>query len=384
MDGSPSQAARGDDAAARPVFAKGRDLSHASRVLESWLPERVGATEVRVDNLRYPTGAGVSNETILFEAAWRQSGHDLRESLVLRVAPRPGPYQLFLDPQFEAQYHLLATLHASGLVKVPEVLWLERDASHLGAPFFVMRQVPGRVPVSMPVYNATGWLFDATPAQRRRVWETSVDGLASIHRVPLELIGFLDHPERGPTGFDQLFEYTRRHYEWAAGGRRYVVPELHLAWLHANLPRRRPTGLSWGDARMGNMMFDENFELAAIMDWEQASLGGPLQDLAWWLFFDVFHALEHPRLDGLGSRQETIERWTELTGLEVHDLLWYEVHAGVRLEIFPVHAASRADGPGAGGQDRLSDPNDNHFTRLVCELLDLPPPSELLRDRGRR
>jgi aminoglycoside phosphotransferase (APT) family kinase protein len=76
------------------------------------------------------------------------------------------------------------------------------------------------------------------------------------------------------------------------------------------------------------MMFDENFEVVAVMDWEQPSLGGALHDLAWWLYnSDTMHSgkyPERPYLDGMGSRAETIALWRELTGIPTDDIDWYE------------------------------------------------------------
>lgn len=85
---------------------------------------------------------------------------------------------------------------------------------------------------------------------------------------------------------------------------------------------------SCGATRMGNMMFDENFEVIAVMDWEQPSLGGALQDLAWWLYnSEMMHSGRDPErlyLDGFGSREETIAQCHELTGIPTDDIEWYE------------------------------------------------------------
>ena len=99
------------------------------------------------------------------------------------------------------------------------------------------------------------------------------------------------------------------------------------------LPANRPPGLVWGDARLGNMMVGESFEIVAVMDWEQPSLGGALHDLAWWLFHEGIKVKARGGLllEGFGSRAETIALWEEVTGISTADLEWYEAFAAFKL-----------------------------------------------------
>jgi aminoglycoside phosphotransferase (APT) family kinase protein len=353
--------------ATAPVFSKGRDLDATAAALAPWLADRLGARGVEIGGFAYPQGAGASNETILFEARWR----DRVEELVLRVSPSPD-YQMFLEPEFRMQYDLLVALRSTGSVRVPEVLWFEDDATLLGQPFFVMRRMRGRVPVSMPVYNKIGWLVDATPAERWTAWESAVRQLAAIHQVPVDAVGFVDRPERGATGCEQQLAYWTEFADWALGDAVPDVVAALLDWLVANVPAQPAPGLSWGDARIGNMMFGDDFEVVGVMDWEQASLAGPEADLGWWLFFDEIHSTEVgvPRLDGLGTRQETVDLWQDLTGERVGDLLWHEVFAGCKAGLLALRTrdlltlgSTQAHGP-------------NPWITRACRLLDMPVPEE--------
>lgn len=363
---SPVKAARvPQDTPGEPVLAdKGRDLAATRDVLARWLEDRLGSSDVTVSGLHYPTGAGASNETVLFEAAWSGDHSTLQRDLVLRV--EPTVHQLFLDPAFRQQFELLKVLASEALVKVPEVLWFEDDPDVLGGRFFVMSRLCGRVPVSNPVYNAVGWLHDATPAQRRQMWEGAMGELARIHTVPLDRIDMLDRPELGPTGLEQKLEYWRRTMDFATGGR---TPDWLAAiheWLLANLPVERPDGLGWGDARIGNMMFDEDFCLVGVMDWEQAMLSGGRRDLGWWLFFDEIHSTEQgvTRLDGLGGREETIQLWEELTGETAGDLRWYEILTGFEVVQLTLRSGLLR---GASADAAIA---ENPFYRRLQRLLD--------------
>jgi aminoglycoside phosphotransferase (APT) family kinase protein len=314
------------------------------RALERALAAHLRAVDVEIGELRHPVGAGTSSETVLFRAEWIRAGERQARDLVMRV--HPDRFQLFLEPDFAIQFRVLEVLHREGLVRVPEPLLFESESPVLGLPFYVMSQLKGRVPVTSPPYMAKGWVVDATPAQRRVLWTTAMEELCRIATVPVSLVSFLARPDLGASGLEQQLEYWRRAIDWSTGGQHRadgpdapktvpdVYPQLH-AWLRANLPADRPDGLAWGDARIGNMMFADDFRLAGVMDWEQVNLGGARQDLGWWLFFDHFHTELRGlrRLDGLGSRDETIAFWEARTGMRAGDLRWYEVFAAFKVAL---------------------------------------------------
>jgi len=331
------------------VADRGRDLSSTADRLAAWLGRKIeGAGAVEVQDLAYPVGAGTSNETILFQARWEKQGRVLTRSLVVRL--HPGDYQIFLDPAFDRQFQLLDLVGRRGWVRVPKMLWRESDPTILGRAFFVMERVAGRVPVSFPVYNASGWLAEAAPCDRERAWLSAMAQLAAIHRIPADEVRFVHRTQFGATGFEDEFQYWMRMLEWVAPG---PTPPIYAAarrWLIDNRPAAPPEGLSWGDARIGNMIFDNDFQVAAVIDWEQVSLAGGLQDLGWWLLFDDLHSLgkDVPRLEGLGTRQQTIDLWQELTGQRATDLRWYEAFAAFKLAVLSIRTAWLKGEPSVG------------------------------------
>ena len=241
--------------------------------------------------------------------------------------------QLFREPDFRKQYVVIDALYRSGRVKVPEALFYEDDPSVIGVPFFVMSQLHGSVPISFPGYNVEGFLFDATPAERRGAWESAMEELCRIALVPVHDFTFLDQHELGARAVDQQLEYWRRSIDWSTDDQTPEPVWAMFEWLAANVPSDAKNGFAWGDARIGNMMFGDDLRLVGVMDWEQANLSGTRMDLGWWLYFDDFHSTSRDlvRLDGLGTRAETIAFWEDRVGETVGDLTWYEVFTGFQV-----------------------------------------------------
>jgi len=316
---------------------KQRDLDEARARLTSWLGAKLGAGEVAISDIDAPATTGFSNETLLFDAAWTEGGREHSQGFAVRV--KPGAYTIFLESAFETQYRVLRALSERTQVPVPPTLWYEDDASVLGAPFFVMGRVQGRVPGDSPSYHVEGWVVEETsPAEREAMWWSALEAMAAVHNVDWRALGLgeLWQEERGDTGLAQQLAYYRDYLAWAKKDwPETPLADEALAWLEANLPAGpEPTALCWGDSRLGNVIFDRG-RAAAVLDWEMVAVGDPQQDLAWFLFLDRHHSEGHdvPRLEGFPSHDATVARWQELTGRLADQLSFYTVWAGFRFAV---------------------------------------------------
>lgn len=325
------------------VAPETRDLAMLGHQLCAWLSARMpGAGNLAISNLAYPRGAGQSHESILFDASWFADGRRQSRGLVVRI--KPMRHTVYPDDLFEEQYQLMSVLHAHGRVRVAQPLMIERDPAVLGAPFFLMEKKQGRVPVSVPSYAETGWVVEATPAQRAKLWENGVRQLAAVQSVPLNLLSFLRGKKIGAQeGLEQEWDKYVRFAAWVQHDRPWPVLDRGLERLRANWPANQPPGLVWGDSRLGNMMFDDDFQVAAVMDWEQPSLGGALHDLAWWLVLsEVRHGAAPGRahLEGMGTREDTLALWHELTGISTADIGWYEDFTSFKLSCLSIRMSA--------------------------------------------
>ena len=318
-----------------------RSVEQTHADLARWLAARLPrADSIEIRSLGGPEETGFSSDTLLFDFAWRERGERRVAPVVVRL--EPSGFQIFPSYEIDWQYRLMDALRRVG-VPAPRVLWLEEDPSALGARFYVMERIEGRVPPDRPPYHMHGWLLDAAPSERAAIWRSGIAAMARIHTADWRALGFgfLDRPEHGTTGIDQQLGYYERYLAWALGGDRHPVCERALEWLRAHQPQGEEIRLCWGDARIGNMIFRDS-ECVAVLDWEMATLGNPVQDLAWYLYLDRHHCegIGVPRLDGLPSREETVERWERATGLSARETIdYYEIFAGLRFAAIMVRVS---------------------------------------------
>ena len=286
--------------------------------LRRFLDERgIGTGPLSVERI----GEGHSNLTYKVRRADR--------SVVLRRPPPPP----FIPGTHDVlrEFRILSRLQG---VPTPKVLAHSADPAVIGAPFYVMEHIEGRV------------LTDDLPAvfaperERRRIGEEVVDALVALHAVDVNAVGLGNFGR--PKGFlERLLARGVRMWETV---RTRDLPAFDAVerWLQANLPESAPAGIVHGDYRLGNVMFapDAPACLIAILDWEMATLGDPLADVGWLAAFWVqpddpplkmFELADVLRLGGFGTRADLVGRYADASGRSTAHVRFYEVLALWRL-----------------------------------------------------
>ncbi|MEX0875083.1 MAG: phosphotransferase family protein [Actinomycetota bacterium] len=312
----------------------GEDLEHlvSSEGLSRFLSERFGPSgaELEVERL----GEGHSNLNFLV----RRGG----EQWVLRRPPR-GQIQAGTH-EMHREFGVMKALSDAGMpVPVPPPVDLCRDDSYIGAPFYLMEHVDGVV-IRGPMPDAFG-----SPTHRRGVGMELADKLADIHAVDWRNLG-LESMARNPEEF--LTRNLMRMQQLYDGVRHREMPEIDdvASWLRANTPKQRDVTLTHGDYKLDNVMYAPKAppRIVAVVDWEISTIGDPLVDLGWMLYFspETNQAAATPidqgaepggsgvsPEEGYPSRAELAERYAERTGRAIEDLRFYCAFAGWKIAI---------------------------------------------------
>lgn len=261
--------------------------------------------QVHVRELRLLTG-GASRQTWSLDAALQYAdGRSVVVPLVLRSDPQGGP-QGMLDRSLE--YRVLEAAFAEG-VSVPKPYALGDES--LGAPFFLMERVEGE---TLPRR-----LFrDAVYQQARQVMVRQLGAnLARIHRLPVERyrLAGLPAPQAGRSPAEEELERYEERYRTMA---REPHPALELAfrWLRRHLPATQECVLVHGDYRMGNIIFGPE-GVRAILDWELAHLGDPMEDLGWICVRSWRFGNDQLPVGGVGTREDFWQAYEEAGGYPV-------------------------------------------------------------------
>ncbi|WUI01472.1 phosphotransferase family protein [Spirillospora sp. NBC_00431] len=259
------------------------------------------------------------------------------------------------------EYRVLTALGDGTAVPVPRTLAFCADEDVIGAPFYLMDHVEGRV------LRTREDAADLTPERARGLSEALAEALAAIHTVDVEAAG-LD-------GFGRPSGYMRRQLarwgkQWdgsqaaiRATGNVRDLPEYDrlVERLAGRLPpddldddpggsgsgRRgaspQRARLVHGDFRLDNALvrLEPRPGIAAVVDWEMSTLGDPLSDLGLTLVYwaEAADAGELPvgatitSAPGFFTRREFTDRYAALTGFDLADLDFYVAFACFKLAV---------------------------------------------------
>jgi len=322
------------------------------RWVRSWRPEM---RDVRLAPLARPA-TGLSSETIFVEGDWSpgSAAGAPRQHLAWVVRLPPNGEGLFPSYDLAMQGRLQSILAHAGVAAV-EPLAVEEDEGWVGAPFLVMPRLAGRVVRADKPYLRTGWLAESSPQDQARLHGEVVGALAQIHRLDWERLGCdrvlatrtgrssaaTDAPGGGSGWLAGEVEHWARYLAWAGEDGAPAVFEAGVEWCRANLPAHEPPpSLLWGDVQLGNVLVAEDMGVAAVLDFEMASIGPAEVDLAW---FVVLHDMAVDRcggdLPGFPGRDATVAAYEARLGRPVADLHWYEAFAALRSGAILVRAA---------------------------------------------
>jgi aminoglycoside phosphotransferase (APT) family kinase protein len=307
-----------------------------SKRLAGYLASKLGAPDLTVHDLsRIPGGA--SRETYRFRA--RYGGAERK--LILRRDP---PASL-IETERSTEYRAYEAFYRLGL-PVPEPIALELGGEALERPFFVMAEIENAQVGSILAPDPYGEHRDKIG---RQFWSF----LGRIARADPKALGLSDFD--GGNSVEHCWSHELARWEHVIDedeGEPQPIARAAIRWLKRHPPPpAQKIAVVHGDYRSGNFLYDASGDIRAILDWEMAHLGDPLEDLAWALDpLWAHHDPSHP--GGTLAREDGIALWEQKSGLIAgrDALSWWEIFAslkGIAIWISAAHeyATGRNDDP---------------------------------------
>lgn len=248
------------------------------------------------------------------------------------VLRRKPPGELVASAhQIDREYHILTALAGTG-IPVPHPYLYCADSSIIGSEFYIVEHVAGRV-----FWEAD--MGDAPPAERTAVYDDMNRILAALHALDPSAIGLGNLARKGNYAARNLARWSKIYAASALSD----IPDMD--WLIDTLPRHLPacerTALIHGDYGLYNLIIHPSQPgVMAVLDWEMATLGDPLIDLAhhlraWWDLPDsglAATSLVGQDLAALGipSMADYVADYCGRREMAVPDMRWYLAYAQFR------------------------------------------------------
>ena len=196
----------------------------------------------------------------------------------------------------------LATIAETAGVPVPRVRYVLQPEDGVGSGF-IMDFVEGETIARKILRDAE--YAEVRPKLARQCGEVA----ARIHAISARALPEL--PES--PGAVQMADYKARYEEYDYP---HPVFEFGFQWLEARLPEKAPLGLVHGDFRNGNFIIGPD-RVRAVLDWELAHLGDPMEDLGWICVNSWRHGNIDNPVGGFGTREDLFEGYESAGGQAV-------------------------------------------------------------------
>ncbi|HZZ48112.1 MAG TPA: phosphotransferase family protein [Pseudonocardia sp.] len=304
--------------------------------LRRFLAEQSGGCAGTITGLKRAS-SGRSRDNWLFDLTTTNGADAEGEPLILRTDPEGG----LIDTDRAVEFAVLRSLERSAL-PTPVARWLDADGHTLGRPSLIMRRLPGTC--DYRVLRDTDRPLDARVALARAFCEL----LCDVHRVDWRALGLTETlSDPGPAA--ARVELVR----WAAVLRADQLepwPELEfaIAVLGEYAPISTGTVLVHSDFKPGNILLDGD-RVTALLDWELAHLGDPLEDLGW--VTQPLRAGEHT-IEEAWEAADLVEHYERTTGSKVdrRALAWWVTFSTFKTAVMQVSGLrafveGRADEP---------------------------------------
>lgn len=219
------------------------------------------------------------------------------------------------------EYRVMSALQKTA-VPVPQTFAICESPDVIGAPFQVMARVAGTP------YRRAAQLEALGPKRTRVISTELIDSLALLHSVDPASVGLADFG-RSEGYLARQVQRWRQQLDASYNRDLPSADELH-ARLAAHIPRDSAPAIVHGDYRLDNVLIDDRGRAAALLDWEMATVGDPLTDLALLLVYRRLGELfggtavaDASSAPGFLTEEEMVQRYVWNNGRDPYSFGFY-------------------------------------------------------------
>lgn len=327
-----------------------RDAQSLLDAFGAWLDTEVGPAEPpRISSLGGPSGAGLSSDTLLLDIEWSEADGANIQRVVLRLPPTADAFPIFETYDLARQVEAMRVVRENCTAPVPEIIWAETTGSAIGVPFFVMERIDGLVPPDILPYTWGSWVTELPEDDLRSMTHDAIDALTQIHSIdPTDAL--LDAARRdaeGTTFLERHMSKMRRAFDWAKHERSFPTIERGFELLSGTMPTvDRDDVLLWGDARIGNILWNDA-RAVAILDWEMTTIGPRELDVAWLAYFAMTfqssaEARGHTGVPTLLRCDDIVDRYQRSTDTTLVAFDWFLALTSLHQCIIAIRTSDRS------------------------------------------
>ena len=282
---------------------------------------------------------GQSNPTYLI-----QDGHT---QFVLRR--KPFGQLLASAHAIDREYRVMHAL-SSTKVPVPKMYLYNKDTEIIGAEFYVMEYIQGRVLVDQT-------LPDYSKIQRSEIYAEMNRIISELHQVDFQSIGLSDYGKSGNYFSRQINRWSKQSLEGEVEINQ-AMKNL-IEWLPHHIPENETVSIVHGDYRLDNLIFHPSKnEVVAVLDWELSTLGDSTSDffyncMGWKIPYSLWRGIGGVDLNDLGipSLNHYIAMYEKNMDCQVENPIFYLAYNFFRIAGILYGIANRAKQGTAAAKD---------------------------------
>jgi aminoglycoside phosphotransferase (APT) family kinase protein len=287
--------------------------------LTRWLRNHYLDESIVINEVEEMSG-GLSNETVLLSIDTLESASP--KQIVLRWNRGEGPMAPY---DVHRQYLIMEALQGTG-IPIPKTYFFESDTSVIGNEFYGVEYIAEGV---LPTIGTSRLLSTNDPVQRQRQLDSFAGTLAQIHALDWNQVGlgFLNVSSLENLIDDKINGLEETYVGTGLDADPVIV--AGISWLREHEPPLEEAHLVHGDCTLANYLFNGD-DVAAVLDWELASLSDPLEDIGLYLGQIVMEFAKDSPERRLVERRAILEAFARVSDRGYSGLLFWEVFYFVR------------------------------------------------------